>query len=115
MSSTSSYKEIKNLVELPAPDESGRIDHYVFQYINFNQAPQYVAARHRFTDCCFFGCDIPAKMEDEIGSSCLVFPRMGMTYNVFRSHLYNGDSLYAGYDPENEDTFSSCFDRGYRR
>ena len=111
MSSTSSYKEIKNLVELPAPDESGRIDHYVFQYINFNQAPQYVAARHRFTDCCFFGCDIPAKMEDEIGSSCLVFPRMGMTYNVFRSHLYNGDSLYAGYDPENEDTFSSCFDQ----
>ena len=111
MSSTSSYKEIKNLVELPAPDESGRIDHYVFQYINFNQAPQYVAARHRFTDCCFFGCDIPAKMEDEIGSSCLVFPRMGMTYNVFRSHLYTGDSLYAGYDPENEDTFSSCFDQ----
>ncbi len=111
MSSTSSYKEIKNLVDLPAPDESGRIDHYVFQYINFNQAPQYVAARHRFTDCCFFGCDIPAKMEDEIGSSCLVFPRMGMTYNVFRSHLYNGDSLYAGYDPENEDTFSSCFDQ----
>ena len=111
MSSTSSYKEIKNLVELPAPDESGRIDHYVFQYINFNQAPQYVAARHRFTDCCFFGCDIPAKMEDEIGSSCLVFPRMGMTYNVFRSHLYNGDSLYVGYDPENEDTFSSCFDQ----
>ncbi|MBR7003582.1 MAG: hypothetical protein IKI00_01220 [Bacteroidales bacterium] len=111
MSSTSSYKEIKNLVELPAPDESGRIDHYVFQYINFNQAPQYVAARHRFTDCCFFGCDIPAKMEDEIGSSCLVFPRMGMTYNVFRSHLYNGDSLYAGYDPENEDTFSNCFDQ----
>ena len=111
MSSTSSYKEIKNLVELPAPDESGRIDHYVFQYINFNQAPQYVAARHRFTDCCFFGCDIPAKMEDEIGSSCLVFPRMGMTYNVFKSHLYNGDSLYAGYDPENEDTFSNCFDQ----
>ena len=111
MSSTSSYKEIKNLVDLPAPDESGRIDHYVFQYINFNQAPQYVAARHRFTDCCFFGCDIPAKMEDEIGSSCLVFPRMGMTYNVFRSHLYNGDSLYAGYDPEIEYTFSNCFDQ----
>lgn len=107
----SSYKEIKTLTDLPAPDATGRIDHYVFQYIDFKSAPQYVAARHRFTDCCFFGCDIPSEMEDGIGSSCLVFPRMGMTYNVFRSHLYNGDSLYAGYDPDNEDTFTSCFDQ----
>ena len=106
-----SYKEIKSLSELPAPDETGRIGHYVFQYINFNLAPQYVAARHRFTDCCFLGCEIPHEMEDGIGSSCLVFPRMGMTYNVFRSKLYTGETLYEGYDPEDENTFPSCFDQ----
>ena len=59
MPATSSYKEIKTLSELPAPDSTGRIGHYVFQYINFKLAPQYVAAKHRFSDCCFFGCDIP--------------------------------------------------------
>ena len=111
MSSTSSYKEIKNLSELPAPDSTGLIDHYVFQYINFIQAPQYVAARHRFKDCCFFGCEIPKEMEDGIGSSCLVFPRMGMVYNVFRSDLYTGETLYDGYDPDNEDSFTTCFDQ----
>ena len=111
MSPLSSYKQIENISKLPAPDSSGCIDHYVFQYIDFNQAPQYVAARHRFTDCCFFGCDIPDEMEDGIGSSCLVFPRMGMTYNVFKSKLYTGESLYAGYDPENEGSYASCFDQ----
>ena len=111
MSSTSSYKQIKKLAELPAPDDSGRIVHYVFQYINFTQAPQYVAARHRFSDCCFFGCEIPKEMEDGIGKSCLVFPRMGMTYNVFRSNLYTGETLYDGYDPEHEDTYATCFDQ----
>ena len=110
MSSTTSYKEIESLPNLPAPDSSGFISHYVFQYIDFRQAPQYVAARHRFSDCCFFGCEIPSEMEDGIGSSCLVFPRMGRAYNVFRSKLYTGETLYAGYDPDNEDSLSTCFD-----
>ena len=66
MSSTP-YKEIESISELPAPDSSGFITHYVFQYIDFNLVPQYVAAGHRFTDCCFLGCEIPAEMEDEIG------------------------------------------------
>ena len=104
------YKEISSLSFLPAPDETGFVSHYVFQYIDFGQAPQYVAARHRFSDCCFLGCEIPAEMEDSIGSTCLVFPRMGMIYNVFKASLYTGESLYAGFDPDDEDSYSTCFD-----
>ena len=107
---TKSYREIADVSQLPAPDETGFLSRYVFQYIDFNQVPQYVAAGHRFTDCCFLGCDIPSAMEGQIGQTCLVFPRMGRIYNVFRTRLYDGESLYAGYDPENEDSYANCFD-----
>ena len=105
------YKGIESVDQLPVPDESGYISRYVFQYIDFNLAPQYVAAGHRFSDCCFLGCEIPTEMEGEIGSTCLVFPRMGLTYNVFRAKLYTGESLYDGYDPEHPDSFPTCFDQ----
>ena len=104
------YQEISDITLLPAPDETGFISRYAFQYIDFSQVPQYVAARHRFSDCCFLGCEIPAEMEGHIGSTCLVFPRMGRIYNTFRGKLYTGESLYAGYDPENEETYCGCFD-----
>jgi predicted Rossmann-fold nucleotide-binding protein len=104
------YKEISSIEALPAPDETGFVAHCVFQYIDFGQVPQYVAARHRFSDCCFFGCNIPSAMDDQIGGTCLIFPRLGRIYNSFRSSLYSGDSLYKGYDPNNEDSFATCFD-----
>ena len=104
------YQEISDISLLPAPDETGCISRYAFQYIDFNEVPQYVAAGHRFSDCCFLGCEIPTVMEGHIGSTCLVFPRMGRLYNTFRGKLYNGESLYVGYDPENEETYSGCFD-----
>ena len=104
------YKEVCDISQLPAPDETGYITRYVFQYIDFNQVPQYVAAGHRFSDCCFLGCDFMSPMEDQIGQTCLVFPRMGRVYNVFRARLYDGDSLYAGFDPEHEETYENCFD-----
>ena len=68
-----SYREVDSIYNLPAPDESGRISHYVFQYIDFGLMPQYIAAGHRFCDCFFFGCEIPSEMEGQIGSTCLVF------------------------------------------
>ena len=104
------YREVRDISQLPPPDETGYISRFVFQYIDFFSAPQYVAAGHRFTDCCFLGCDIPTAMEDQIGSTCLIFPRMGRTYNVFRAQLYDGESLYAGFDPEDEDSYVNCFD-----
>ena len=105
-----SYREVDNLSNLPAPDESGVISHYVFQYIDFGLVPQYIAAGHRFCDCFFFGCEIPAAMEGQIGTTCLVFPRLGLAYSTFRGKLYTGEELYDGYDPANEDSFSTCYD-----
>jgi len=107
---TRPYQEVSEINQLPAPNGTGVISHYAFQYIDFNQVPQYVAAGHRFSDCCFLGCEIPTAMEGQIGTTCLVFPRMGRVYNTFRDRLYTGESLYQGYDPEKEATYASCFD-----
>lgn len=104
------YQKVENLQSLPAPDSSGKIQHYVFQYIDFKLAPQYVAARHNFSDCCFMGCTIPSEMEGELDQTCIVFPRMGMIYQTFASRLYDGASLYAGFDPSDESSFEKCFD-----
>ena len=108
--SSHSYREVESISRLPGPDETGFVSHYVFQYIDFNQVPQYVAAGHRFCDCFFFGCEIPSDMEGRIGSTCLVFPRLGLAYSTFRGKLYTPEELYAGYDPEHEESFATCFD-----
>lgn len=105
-----SYREIADLSQLPGPDESGVIAHYVFQYIDFGEVPQYVAAGHRFSDCFFFGCEIPTDMEGQIGCTCLVFPRLGLAYSTFRGRLYTAEELYEGFDPDRPDSFATCFD-----
>ena len=105
-----SYKEVDDISHLPGPDESGIISHYVFQYIDFNEVPQYIAAGHKWSDCFFFGCTIPDEMEQYLGASCLQFPRLGLPYSTFRSKLYAGDELYEGFDPENPDSFYTCRD-----
>ena len=104
------YTEIERISELPAPDNSKRITRFVFENIDFTQVPQYVAAGHRFTDCCFLGCTIPPEMECCIGKKCLVFPSLDLAYNAFQSELYDRQSLYAGYDYHDAETFATCYD-----
>lgn len=104
------YTKIDKLSELPSPDENGAVTRYVFQYIDFRMAPQYVAAKHRFVNCCFMGCIIPTEMEAEIMPDCLTFPNMGKKYQAFASKLYTGETLYCGYDPLDEESYGKCFD-----
>ena len=109
---TNPYIEVESIDALPAPQPGTNIiSHYAFQYIDFATVPQYLAAGHRFSDCVFLGCNIPRQMEDNVGQTCLVFPRMGMIYRAFASKLYSGATLYDGYDPTDEESFATCFDQ----
>jgi len=108
--SSHSYREVDSISQLPGPDESGCISHYVFQYIDFNEVPQYIAAGHRWSDCFFFGCEIPAQMSGLLDATCLQFPRLGLPYSTFRGRLYTGEELYEGFDPDAPETFADCFD-----
>lgn len=110
MMSQKLYTKIDELDELPSPDANGVISRYVFQYIDFKKAPQYVAAKHVFSDCCFMGCIVPTEMEEEIGQDCLIFPKMGKLYQAFATRLYSGETLYSGYDPSDEESYKTCFD-----
>ncbi|MBR3075939.1 MAG: hypothetical protein IKH11_09350, partial [Bacteroidales bacterium] len=81
-----------------------------FQDIDFTLVPDYAASGEMFRDCCFLGCRLPHIMQMNLGPGCSVFPRLNFAYNAFRSELYDGESLYEGFDPAHEDSFESCFD-----
>lgn len=103
------YQQVNSIEQLPAPQEkTGLIGHYAFQYIDFTKVPEY-ALGHTFIDCCFFGCKMCPGQEYRL-LECLVLPRMGMIFHAFTPDLYTADTLYAGFDPENEATFSDSFD-----
>lgn len=103
------YQEIERIEDLPKA-EDGTVCHCAFQYIDFNEAEDYAAAKH-FCDCIFMGCEMPDSMHRRMRENCLVFPRMGMVFKAFANCLYTGETLYEGYDPEDESTFENCFDR----
>ena len=104
------YREIEHVNELPAPDELGHVCHCVFQDIDFSLRPEYAPSGRFFRDCIFLGCKQPRGVQESLGPVCLVFPRMYLAYNAFRSDLYTGESLYEGFDPANEDSFLTCYD-----
>lgn len=105
-----SYREIDSIENLPSPDENGIISHYVFKYINFNDVPQYLAAGHKWHDCFFFGCSAPKEMQDMLDATNLQFPRLGLPYSAFRSHLYTAEELYKDFDPDKPESFATCHD-----
>ena len=72
---TKPYQEIADISQLPAPDETGIVSHYVFQYLDFFKVPQYLAAGHRYSDCCFLGCEIPSEMVPPNGTFVQRFPQ----------------------------------------
>ncbi len=103
------YLQINSIADLPAPEEgTGLIGHYAFQYINFNDVPEY-ALGHIFVDCCFFGCEL-CPGQDKQMRDCLVLPRMGMRFHAFNANLYTAKSLYDGFVPGDPESFSRTFD-----
>ncbi|MBO4670764.1 MAG: LOG family protein [Bacteroidales bacterium] len=105
-----SYMQIDSIANLPGPDENGFISHYVFQYIDFNEVPQYIAAGHKWHDCFFLGCAIPKEMQESLDPTNLQFPRLGLPYSTFRGSLYTAEELYEGFDPDKPQTFETCRD-----
>lgn len=104
------YKEIETISALNdamANATLGVLEHMAFQEIDFTSIKN---TDIRFKDCLFLGCLIPNDLQMRMDDECVVFPNIRMPFNVFPSALYNADSLYKGYDPENEDSFNVCYD-----
>lgn len=103
------YIEVERLEDLPASEE-GLVCHYAFQYLDFTKAEDYAISNH-FCDCIFMGCEMPEAMPRRMCENCLIFPRMGMVFKAFANCLYTGETLYEGYDPDDESTYGQCFDQ----
>ncbi len=103
------YVEIESLEALRELFAEGKmLRHYAFQSIDFSQEPKAMAAT--YTDCLFLGCKLPEPMREQVDANCYVFPALRRPYNMFAPKLYSAESLYAGYDPEREESFKECYD-----
>ena len=82
--------------------------HYVFQAVDFTRVAE--AAQRDYTDCIFMGCNIPEGMRERIDANCFIFPAMPKPFGLFPAKLYSAQTLYAGYNPQQADTFLACYD-----
>ena len=105
----------KNYTEVECCDELQRLiaqekmlRHCAFQSVDFTRVAE--AEQRDYTDCIFMGCNIPEAMRERIDANCFIFPAMPKPFDLFPAKLYSAETLYAGYNPEQPDSFLSCYD-----
>ncbi len=104
------YQEIDSVTQLFGLIAEPRvIEQYVFQNIDFTDFVDR-AELCTYKDCLFLGCVLPESLELLVAKDNLIFPTLDAPYNVYRGFLYSANSLYEGFDPDDESTFDSCFD-----
>ena len=108
-------KSRRNYIEIESCDELQRLlaqekmlRHYAFQAVDFTRVAE--AAQRDYTDCIFMGCNIPEGMRERIDANCFIFPAMPKPFGLFPAKLYSAQTLYAGYNPQQADTFLACYD-----
>lgn len=100
------YIEVETLTKLI---ECESFDHIAFQGIDFHLLPPSFDG-WRFSDCLFLGCIITESVRRRMSPSCLEFPLLNMPFKAYPSRLYDAGTLYDGYDPDDESSFSTCYD-----
>ena len=104
------YKEIHTIIQFNKLIEKELdLRHLAFQNLDFSQANPNVK-ECTFEDCIFMGCTLPDTVRTKIDASSLIFPKIKVPYNVYRSQLYNAYDLYKGYSIDDPSTFDSYFD-----
>lgn len=104
------YKEIHTIIQFNKLIEKELdLRHLAFQNLDFSQANPNVK-ECTFEDCIFLGCTLPDTVRTKIDTSSLIFPKIKVPYNVYRSQLYNAYDLYKGYSIDDPSTFDSYFD-----
>jgi len=104
------YEEISDDWELAKVLHSQEtiIRRTAFKGVNLT-AESELAMSHEYVDCIFLGCTLPKGFKKLIRDS-LVFPKMGETFDTFRSQLYSATSLYEGYKIGHPESYEKCYD-----
>ena len=110
----SNYLEIESLESLRRLLAiEGVVARCAFQCIDFTLMPE--ATERMYSDCIFMGCKIPEGMSARLDNRCYIFPSIRKPFSCFLPRLYDAATLYAGFDPECEESFNECYDtRVYR-
>ena len=82
--------------------------HCAFQSVDFTRVAD--AEQRDYTDCIFMGCNIPEGMRERMDANCFIFPAIPKPFDIFPAKLYSAETLYAGYDPQQPESFLSCYD-----
>lgn len=105
----------KNYIEVECCDELQRLlsqekmlRHCAFQSVDFTRVAD--AEQRDYTDCIFMGCNIPDSMRERMDANCFIFPAIPKPFDIFPAKLYSAKTLYAGYDPQQPESFLSCYD-----
>ena len=104
------YREIDNqLMAGKVLASGGVIERYAFQCVDFNEFIVDVE-NVTFHDCLFLGCRFTKSMHYNIDGSNVVLTSLKVPFNVFKTTLYNRDTLYNAYDCNRPDTLNDTYD-----
>lgn len=108
------YTQIKNNTELVQllQQEEQELRRFAFQNVNFTDVSE-LALKHFYRECLFLSCRLPMGLKRQ-SRDCLFLPNMGEMFG-FPNHLYSPEELYEGYNPDQPDSYETCYDgRVYR-
>lgn len=104
------YREIDNqLMAGKVLASGGVIEYYAFQCVDFNEFIVDVE-NVTFHDCLFLGCRFTKSMHYNIDGSNVVLTSLKVPFNVFKTTLYNRDTLYNAYDCNRPETLNDTYD-----
>ena len=106
-----SYTEIETQEELKQLLSSSiYIKNKAFQDLDFTHS-DLLKYKNSYENCLFLGCTLPENLINTRLEDSLIFPKIKIPFNVYRSTLYTKDSLYEGYELGNIDSYKNTFDK----
>ncbi len=90
--------------------EHKKVKKQAFQNVDFYQYED-ILLKKDFKDCVFLGCKMSLKAQEKLlKEGNLLFPKMDLLFQCYRSSLYNHQSLYDNFSWKNPETYRETTD-----
>ena len=86
------------------------LENLVFQKLDLTEFEEQLL-NIQFSKCLFLSCIISPRLKTHLWSDNWVFPRLDVPFPVFPAVLYNKETLYNGYDPDDPNSYDHTFDK----
>lgn len=82
---------------------------FAFQNIDLTKVKKDIL-KSEFSNCLFLGCHFDKKIKNHISDDNFIFPVLDVPFNAFPPELYNKDTLFAGYETGNPESYTESYD-----